>query len=52
MQLFGVGLVQFGMVDRDGLDILNVGVWMVGCRLAKGWWWRGGRGGKKWGVWG
>ena len=34
-------LMWWGMEDWDGLDIWSVRVWMIGCLLAEGWWWRG-----------
>ena len=34
-------LMWRGVEDWDGLDIWNVRVWMIGCLLAEGWWWRG-----------
>ena len=34
-------LMWWGWEDWDGLDIWSVRVWMIGCLLAEGWWWRG-----------
>ena len=34
-------LMWWGVEDWDGLDIRSVRVWMIGCLLAEGWWWRG-----------
>ena len=33
-------LMWWGVEDWDGLDIWSVRVWMIGCLLAEGWWWR------------
>ena len=37
-------VMWWGVEDWDGLDIWNIRVWIIGCLLAEGWWWRG------WGV--
>ena len=34
-------LMWWGVEDWDSLDIWNVRVYMIGCLLAEGWWWRG-----------
>ena len=34
-------LMWWGVEDWDGLDIWSVRVWMIGCLLAEGWWWKG-----------
>ena len=34
-------LMWLGVEDWDGLGIWSVRVWMIGCLLAEGWWWRG-----------
>ena len=33
-------LMWWGMEDWDGLGIWSVRVWMIGCLLVEGWWWR------------
>ena len=35
-----VFLMWWGVEDWDGLDIWSIRVWMIGCLLAEGWWWR------------
>ena len=45
---------------KDGLGIWSIKVWMIGCLLADGWWWRGRgaeagveiHGNSVWGSWG
>ena len=34
-------LMWWDVEDWDGLDIWIIGVWMIGCLLAEGRWWRG-----------